>query len=246
MEPRAAANRTNPAAAAAAPRLRSDEPEHIYIGSEEAGGDPAQAARTPRATFTLDDPVRREGVVLTLYAESILEIRPRRKRTSREPIFLDLRFLDPVPRIERVIAVRWLYTALGSGAAAALASFLLRFEILRLGATAALAVMALVSAATLYLAIRRSHEKTEFRTLHGRSTVLELVASVLAMKKFRAVVPMLTAAIEEAAEQIGADTAAYLRAEMREHYRLRSAGVLDNEECAASTGRILAQFDVQI
>jgi hypothetical protein len=57
---------------------------------------------------------------------------------------------------------------------------------------------------------------------------------------------MLCRAIEEAAERIGADTAAYLRAEMREHYRLRGNGVLDNDECARGTGRILAQFDVQL
>ena len=42
------------------------------------------------------------------------------------------------------------------------------------------------------------------------------------------------------------DTAAYLRAEMREHYRLRGNGVLENDECARGTGRILAQFDIQL
>jgi hypothetical protein len=33
---------------------------------------------------------------------------------------------------------------------------------------------------------------------------------------------------------------------MREHYRLRGDGVLSSESCADSTGRILAQFDIQI
>jgi hypothetical protein len=66
------------------------------------------------------------------------------------------------------------------------------------------------------------------------------------MRKFRAFVPVLSRAIEEAAERIGDDTSAYLRAEMREHYRLRGDGVLSNEACAESTGRILAQFDVRI
>ena len=50
----------------------------------------------------------------------------------------------------------------------------------------------------------------------------------------------------EAAERIGVDTAAYLRAEMREHYRLRGDGVLDNDACARGTGSILAQFDLQL
>jgi hypothetical protein len=33
---------------------------------------------------------------------------------------------------------------------------------------------------------------------------------------------------------------------MREHYRLRGDGVLSHETCAESTGRILAQFDVEL
>ena len=37
--------------------------------------------------------------------------------------------------------------------------------------------------------------------------------------------PELSRAIEEAAEKITGDTSAYLRAEMREHYRLRGEGV---------------------
>jgi hypothetical protein len=82
--------------------------------------------------------------------------------------------------------------------------------------------------------------------LHGRVTVLRLVAQLGTIRKLRSFVPTLSGAIEEAAESIGSDTAAYLRAEMREHYRLRGDGVLDNDDCAAGTGRILAQFDVQL
>ena len=99
---------------------------------------------------------------------------------------------------------------------------------------------------TLFVGLYRSCERTLFATIHGRASVLELVANVGSLKKFRAFVPVLSAAIEEAAERIGDDTAAFLRAEMREHYRLRGDGVLSNQCCADSTGRILAQFDVQI
>jgi len=38
----------------------------------------------------------------------------------------------------------------------------------------------------------------------------------------------------------------FLRAEMREHYRLRGDGVLSVGTCAECTGRILAHFDVQL
>ena len=129
---------------------------------------------------------------------------------------------------------------------AALAAFLVRFDALREIASWVLGAAAVAAAATLYVGIYLSHERIEFCTLHGRAAVLQLVANLGSIKRFHSFVPMLCRAIEEAAERIGADTSAYLRAEMREHYRLRGDGVLDNDECARGTGRILAQFDVQL
>ena len=102
---------------------------------------------------------------------------------------------------------------------------------------------ALIAAA---IALYRSHERTDFHTIHGRACVLSLVANFGSIKQFRAFVPVLSRAIEESAEKITSDTSAYLRAEMREHYRLRGDGILSNDSCAESTGRILAQFDIQI
>jgi hypothetical protein len=220
--------------------------EHIYIGSEDLSADPKAVARTPGATAVLRNPVRRSGAELTLFEEGYLKVTLLTKGNADAPFFLDLKFIDPVPKIERVIATRWLTAALGCGALTALAAFLLRFDALYTIAAWALGGAALATAITLYAGIYSSHENIEFCTLHGRAAILRLVANVGSMKKFRAFVPQLTQAIEDAAERIGADTAAYLRAEMREHYRLRGDGVLDNDQCARGTGRILAQFDVQL
>lgn len=220
--------------------------EHIYIGSEEISADPAAAARTPRGTAVLRNAIRRNGAELTLFDEGYLKVTVLHNGEAGVPFFLDLRFVDPVPKIERVVAVRWLAASLGCGALAALAAFLLRFEALHLAACWVLGIMAVAAAATLYVGIYLSHETTAFCTLHGRVRVLHFVANLGAIKRFRAFVPKLCHAIEEAAERIGTDTAAFLRAEMREHYRLRGDGALDNDECASGTGRILAQFDVQL
>jgi hypothetical protein len=127
-----------------------------------------------------------------------------------------------------------------------LAAFLLRFDAFYTVAVWLLGVAGIATAGTLYVGIYSSHEKIQFCTLHGRAAVLELVANLGSIKKFHAFVPKLCRAIDEAADRIGTDTAAYLRAEMREHYRLRGDGVLENDECARGTGRILAQFDVQL
>lgn len=220
--------------------------EHIYIGSEDLSANPASVARTVRATATLRNPLRHAALDLALYDEGVLKVDEWRNGKAAESYHLDLRFLDPVPSIERVVAKRWLLTALGCAAFATLAGFLLRFDALYVGALIALLASAASATVALYGGLYRSYERCEFQTLHGRTTVLTLTANLGALKRHRAFVPQLSAAIEEAAERIAADTAAYLRAEMREHYRLRGEGILDNDACAAGTGRILAQFDVQL
>lgn len=220
--------------------------EHIYIASEDVTASPALAARTLRETVLLRNPVRRTGAQLGVYDEGFLKVVQLSNGNADEPFFLDLRFVDPIPRIERIVAARWLAAALGCGALAALAAFLLRFDALHAAAAWALVAALLAAAASLYVGIYASHETTEFHTLHGRVPVLRLVANFGSMNRFRAFVPVLSRAIEEAAERIGVDTAAYLRAEMREHYRLRGDGVLDNDACARGTGSILAQFDLQL
>ena len=220
--------------------------EHIYIGSEDPTATPAAAARTLRETVVLRNPIRHTGAELALFDEGFLKVTMLRNTDADEPFYLDLRFVDPVPKLERVVAIQWLAAALGCGTLAALAAFLMRFDALYVFAAIALGAATLAAAATLYVGLYRSHERTEFCTLHGRVAVFALIANFGSLRKFRAVVPILSQAIEEAAERIGVDTAAYLRAEMREHYRLRGEGVLDNDECAKGTGRILAQFDVQL
>ncbi len=159
---------------------------------------------------------------------------------------LDLHYLDPVPTIERTVAAHWFYGALGCAGVAALALLLARFEAVYWPALGTGAAAVLAAGATLFIGIYRSGERTSFHTIHGRAAVLELVANFGCLRKFRAFVPQLSAAIEEAADNIGDDTAAFLRAEMREHYRLRGDGVLSTQACADSTGRILAQFDVPL
>ncbi len=238
--------RPKPAVSAPAPVPDDSPSEHIYIGGDDFSVEPATAARTVLATRKLDNAVRRRGVEVTLFEEGYVKVAERSGKKTGGSFFLDLRFVDPVPRIERVFAARSFLVALGCGATAALAGFLLRFEALYAFAAPALGAVVLAAAIALYFGVYRTYEATEFRTLHGRVVVLRLLANFGSIKRFRAFVPVLSEAIEAAVERIGADTSAYLRGEMREHYRLRGEGVLDSDTCAAGTGRILAQFDIQI
>ena len=237
--------RSTPAAPAASSIPDSSPSEHIYIGSDEARN-PKTTARTVREQVVLRNAVRRAGTTLTLYTEGFVGVAEEYGGKVRDTFHLDLQYLDPVPSLERVIAGRWFYATLGSGAVAALAAFLTRFELLGTAAWIAFGVAVLAALGTLLVGVYFTYEKTTFCTIHGRAPVLTLLANVGALKKFRAFVPVLSAAIEEAAEQIAHDTSAYLRAEMREHYRLRGDQVLTQAACAESTGRILAQFDVEL
>ena len=236
---------TKPVAArAAASKPNAALAEHILISSDE-GADP-NAAQTVRERWRLGNPLRRQSTEITVFEEGYVEIKQRGARTSAAPFRLDLRYLDPIPSITQVIATRAWWTAAGC-TAAALGAFALAY-FTSLGALAVsfgLGAAAAASVATA-IALHRSHETIEFFTLHGRARVLVLVANFGAIKPFRAFVPELSRAIEEAAEEIVGDTSAFLRAEMREHYRLRGGGVLSVGNCAESTGRILAHFDVQL
>ena len=220
--------------------------EHIYIGSEEAAPHPSTAAQTVREKHELHNAIRRTRTAFTLYQEGFLQVVEYRNNKRSEPYRLDLRYLDPVPSITHVLATRVLYAALGFGAVAAIASLLVQFDVFRAVTlpTALVAGGAMLGA--LWVAIYRSHETIRFSTIHGRASVLCLIANLGSIRRARVLIPTLSHAIEEATETIGADPSGYLRAEMREHYRLRGDGVLTNESCAESTGRILAQFDVHL
>ncbi len=97
--------------------------------------------------------------------------------------------------------------------------------------------------ATAATAFYLSQEKIVFHTLHGRAPAMRFDAGLGTIHRFRKLIPRIVEAIADAVETIHDETAVYLRAEMREHYRLRGAGILSEEQCAASTGRILGEFD---
>jgi hypothetical protein len=197
--------------------------EHIFMGSNEPAA--GAAARTVSGRTLLVNRVRRAAMELTLYAEGLLEVRERRRGQTREPIRLDLIYLDPVPAISRFVARRTLLVAFALTAAALAAAAAARVDALGTAAWPIAAAAAIGALLTLLVALHRSREKITFVTIHGRAPVLALTAHFGSIRQFRAFVPILSRAIEDAAERIGDDMSAFLRAEMREHYPLRRAGV---------------------
>jgi hypothetical protein len=218
--------------------------EHIYLASEpEAGQETESEPQSVLERFQLKDGRRRLTAQLTLYEGGVLKLYRRRGKKRLSSHTIKLRYLDAIPTVSRHVAWRWLWAALGAAALAIAAAALAQLAPLRpfaLPAAAAAGLAAAIAACVFYW---RSHETTAFYTLNGRARAITLTASVGRFRQGRGIRPKLARAIAAAEETIGEDTALYLRAEMREHYRLRHDGVLSSEDCTESTGRILAQFD---
>lgn len=231
-----------PAKTAAAEPRELDESlaEHIYLSDETAVD--GTGPKTVREKIDFLDRLRGMDLRITLYDEGYLrldETRGKRTRTHN----VNLRYLDPVPTVKRHYAKRTLkivaLLAIIAGVAASLTVLPSVRAIAILAATAAGG--AALGAFLLFVYL--SHEKTVFRTMHGRAAALTLTAGLGRIRRLRRILPNIINAIGDAADDIGEDTTVFLRAEMREHYRLRTDGVLSEEECSDSTGRILVHFD---
>jgi hypothetical protein len=221
--------------------LEDSTSEHISLGDEYE----ERRSRTGKIAQVLEvtDRLRGRQTGLSIYDEGFLKIVEKRRGKTVRRHRLDLRFLDPVPTIKRYYPRRLVKTAYVLAGLTVIAGLLAYFGVMHRFSIPAAAVASAALLVSLIWFVYLSHEKITFHTLHGRAKALQLGAGLGYIRRFHKLVPELVRAIEEAADDIGEDTIVYLRSEMREHYRLRGDGVLSNDECSDSTGRILAQFD---
>jgi hypothetical protein len=222
--------------------LGEDTTEHIYL-SDESGSDAHNQPKTVAEKFALHDRLRRTVTEITLYNEGFLKLARTRRGKRAKPVVLDLRYLDPVPSVDAHYPKGLLKAAAISSAVAGVVTLLAQIDALSAFAYPAAGLAALTAFVLIGLFVYLSHERVVYRTLHGRAAALRLVAGLRYMRPVRRVMPKIIRANERAEENIGDDTAIYLRAEMREHYRLRGDGVLSADDCSESTGRILTHFD---
>lgn len=215
--------------------------EHISLGDEFTGR--AEGARTVSERAMVADKLRARATYLTFYRQGFLEVIEKRGGRSARCLPIDLRYLDATPSVDLRVPVRLLKITGVIAGIAAVFSALWYFDVLTAFTTpamsAAIAAASMAAVGCFYL----THEEIRFYTQHGRAMTLRLTAGLGSIGRYRKLLPKIISAIEEAADEIGEDTMVYLRSEMREHYRLRGAGVLSDAECSDSTARILAHFD---
>jgi hypothetical protein len=172
-----------------------------------------------------------------------LAVRTRRSGSVRDYV-LDLRFIDGSIRATRRIPWKCILVTLALASAAVLgvrqvapSSTLygwhhrLLFCAITLGLTACSGLVC----------VWRTTETLSLSSLHGGATLLEFTGGLGTLRSSRKFARKLAAHIQFSVTDRKANRAEHLRDEMREHFRLKEAGVLSEEQYEVSKAQILAQ-----
>jgi hypothetical protein len=216
--------------------------EHVLLESEDVHETLTDGTRTISRRFKLRNRVLRAETVLVVFENGLMSIRETRRGQRRPEYSVDLRCLHSLPERTRHVATAVLGIAITLTAVPALIALLAT----RMTVPDAAFWTALGSIAAAPFAwwafVRRTEERTQWRTRHGRATVLTLTAHLGCVRDFRATSQELERAIDEVRAGNNRDRQQMLRIEMREHYRLAEIGVLGADESAAAVRRTLAEF----
>lgn len=214
--------------------------EHILLESDEHDLPQRQTARKVHASHRFQSRLRRRVVELEIIDYYYLFCRQRNAHSAPSECVYDLRFVDPLLRQSRHIPTRWLALSVCFAVFAILiwtdAASAYGWGHVRLPVGALLLFLATCSA---MVSIYRLTETLELRSVHGQAKLLELTGSLGALRSLRPFIRKLGAHLHIAAGVRRDSKAAHLRDEMREHHRLREAGVLSDWQYEESKRRIL-------
>ena len=218
--------------------------EHILLESDERKLPALRTARKVHSRLCVQHGVRRRAVELALIDYCYLSVRTWRSRNPDAQYVLDLRFVDPALRLSTHVAWRFmiasavlatLAVALAWRIGASSTSWWRHEWLPMLGGVSGLAVCAAL------VGLYRTTETLALFSVCGRARLLELTGGVGSFRAIRHFSRSLAAHVRIAAARRRSSRAAHLRDEMREHLRLKEAGVLSEQEYEVSKARILAR-----
>jgi len=218
--------------------------EHIVLESDAREVPQLRSRRREHASVQCRSRLRRRSLNLSIIDYYYLAVGMGEGSAARREYVLDLRFIDPSFRLTRHIPWRWIYAALALTAAAAACALWGAAETTSWSRhLAALASAALFATAALaYLAVAaRLVETVALHSLHGRAVLLEYRGSAGTLRRVRPFMRKLAAHVQLAEAARRSTRAEHLRDELREHYRLKQAGVLAGETYEGCKARILAR-----
>lgn len=217
--------------------------EHILLESDDREVPEPRSARKVHASLRLRSGLRRRSVELDIIDYYFLAVRTRRTGAPAAEYVLDLRIVDPDPRLSKHVAWRWMSVTLvlaalfaGSVGWIATSPVWWQHEWLRVSAFlfAAAGCAGLVS-------VYRTTETLSLYSAHGEARLLEVVGGLGTFRAVKRFTVKLAAHVQIAIAARRPARAAHLRDEMREHFRLKELGVISAEAYDASKARILAQ-----
>lgn len=218
--------------------------EHILLESDEREVPELSAARKVHAHLHLRTGLRRRRMELTLIDYYFLCVRTWRARGPVTEHVLDLRFVDPAVRLSRHVPWRFVGAAvIATLAFAGIAWWILSATQpwLENDLLPAAAVLFGLAAAAWTVSAYRTTRTLTLRSVHGQAKLFEITAHLGRLRALRQFSQLLVAHLRVAISARRASRAEYLRDEMREHYRLKEAGVLSEEEYESGKARILAR-----
>lgn len=223
--------------------MRAQASEHILLESEAREVPERDRARITHAVWQCRSRLRLHRLELAIIDYYYLAVRISRSRAAREYV-LDLRYVDASLRPSRHIPWRSLLVTLALTSAAivsvrqVLSSTALLWWPHRLLLCAS--TLCLTACAALVCAWRTT-ETFSLRSVHGGALLLEFTGGVGTLHSIREFARKLTAHMQLAVADRKSSRTEHLRDEMREHFRLKEAGVLSQQQYEQSKARILAQ-----
>lgn len=216
--------------------------EHIVLEAETREVPQLQARRRVHASLRCRSRLRRRSLQLSIIDYFYLGIRVGQSGAAAREYVLDLRFVDPSFALTRHIPWRCIWTALALTAATGAGAMWYAEETASRPLAAEVSATLFVGATLAYLAVAvRLVETVALHSLHGRVPVLEYRGGAGTLRRIRPFMSKLGAHVRLAAAARRSTRVEHLRDELREHYRLKEAGVLAGETYDASKARILAQ-----
>lgn len=216
--------------------------EHICLESEAVSCDGRVRGARVGPALTVASPFRGCRTELAVLDGHRLAIRTRRPRGIDRQYVVDLRFLDDAPETRRRIAWRcWL-------ASAALATLALTGDWLAavpgvpplLHAGPAGPLLFLLAAACVgVLALYRTHETLLYRSVHGRSILVEVTGNLGCSRAAVSFVAEIAGRIADARARAAQSKQRFLCDELHEHRRLLGEGVISKAGYERGKQRIL-------
>jgi len=223
--------------------------EHILLESDAREVPQLRTARKVHSRLRIRSWLPRRAIELTLLDYYYLSVRTWQSRRTVSQYVLDLRFADPGLRLSRHVAWRWMIASVVLATlAVAIASWISsssttwwRHDWLPLfGGLAGLA------ACTALVSIYRTTQTLALFSVNGQARLLAFTGRLGTFRAVRRFSQQLAAHLQISVAARRSSKAEHLRDEMREHFRLKDAGVLSEQEYEVSKGRILGRHSARI